>query len=453
VHVIALSYSAFSAGVFSKFLDKGIGIVTGFRYDSNMGSNEVLGSPKIGQLLNVSPGPDMAALLATISKEELSAADRVHLMQAHQKMVSYYQAELYSDMVALWQHDQGDQDLGEHFAFVVSELRAALHLTRRAAETELGTAIDLIERAPLIGDSLLRGEIDLRRAKVFGYATVHLPDEIRRAVIEHTIGDARYLTGGQLRALLRRVCIKVDPEAAQRRYEKLVSDRRVISDSDPDGTASLMGLDLPPERVQAAMDYVTSLAKSLVGANDDRTLDQLRADIFLDLLAGHPLTKGGRGKGMVDIRVDLATLACLADDPGELGGYGPVIADIARQVARAQPESQWRYAVTNPGSGEILGEGVIRRRPSASQRRQVEHRNPRCIFPGCRMPARQCDLDHRKRWIEAKETKTENLVPLCRHDHWVRHRAGWEHKPLPDNDHLWTSPLGLQYTTSGRPPP
>ena len=417
-----------------------------------MGSSGV-GSPTIDQLLNLSPGPDMAGLLATISKEELSAADRVRLMQAHQKMVSYYQAELYSDMVALWQHDQSDEDLGEHFAFVVSELRAALHLTRRAAETELGTAIDLTERAPLIGDSLRRGEIDLRRAKVFGYATLHLADDIRRVVIEQTIGDARYLTGGQLQALLRKHCIEVDPEDAQRRYEKLVADRRVISDSDPDGTASLLGIDLPPERVQAAMDYITSLANSLAGANDHRTLDQLRADIFLDLLGGHPLAKGSRGKGMVDIHVDLATLAGLANDPGELGGYGPVVADIARQVAQAQPESQWRYAVTDPENGEIIGEGVVRRRPLAAQRRQVEHRNPRCIFPGCRMPARQCDLDHRKRWIEAKETKTENLVPLCRHDHWVRHRAGWEHKPLPDNDHLWTSPLGLQYTTSGRPPP
>jgi hypothetical protein len=222
----------------------------------------------------------MAALLATISKEELSAADRVRLMQAHQKMVSYYQAELYSDMVSLWQRHQSDEDLGEHFALVVSELRAALHLTRRAAEAELETAIDLAERAPLIGDSLRRGEIDLRRAKVFGYATVHLPDDIRRVVIEHTIGDARYLTGGQLRALLRKLCIEVDPEDAQRRYEKLVSDRRVISDSDPDGTASLLGLDLSPERVQAAMDYITSLAKTLAGANDDRRFDQLRADIF-----------------------------------------------------------------------------------------------------------------------------------------------------------------------------
>jgi hypothetical protein len=280
-----------------------------------------------------------------------------------------------------------------------------------------------------------------------------LPDDLRQLVIERTIAVARNLTGGQLQALLRKLCIKADPEEAQRRYESLVSDRRVVAQPDPDGTATLLGLDLPPERVQAAMDYITSLAKSLTGEGDSRTIDQLRADIFLDLLAGHPLAKGAQGKGLVDIHVDLATLAELANDPGDLGGYGPVVADIARQVAESQPEAQWRYVVADTRDGKIVAEGTTRRRPLASQRRQVENRNPRCIFPGCRMPASQCDLDHRKRWVEVKETKTDNLVPLCRHDHWVRHGAGWEHQPLPDGDHLWTSPLGLQYTTSGRLPP
>ena len=417
-----------------------------------MGSSGKMDSHRIEHLAELGPGPEMAALLATISKANLTAADRVHLMQAHQRMVSYYQAEMYSDIVAIWQHDQGE-DLGEQFAFVVSELRAALRLTRRAAEIELGTAIDLFERTPLLGASLRGGEIDLRRARVFGFGTAHLPDDVRQLLIEQTISTARNLTGGQLQALLRKLCIKVDPNEAHRRYEGLVADRRVIAQPDPDGTASLMGLDLPPERVQAAMDHITSLAKSYTGVEDSRSIDQLRADIFLDLLAGHPLAEGAKGKGLVDIHVDLATLAELANDPPELGGYGPVVADIARQVAESQPEAQWRYVVTDPRDGEIVAEGTTRRRPLASQRRQVENRNPRCIFPGCRMPASQCDIDHRRRWVEVKETRTENLVPLCRHDHWVRHQAGWEHEPLPGGDHLWKSPLGLQYTTSGRLPP
>ena len=141
----------FPMASFRNSWNKGIGIVTGLRYNTNMSSSGKLGSPTIDQLLNLSPGPEMAALMATISKEELSAADRVRLMQAHQKMVSYYQAELYSDMVSLWQRHQSDEDLGEHFALVVSELRAALHLTRRAAEAELETASTWLNELLLSG--------------------------------------------------------------------------------------------------------------------------------------------------------------------------------------------------------------------------------------------------------------------------------------------------------------
>ena len=54
-------------------------------------------------------------------------------------------------MVSLWQRDQSDEDLGEHFALVVSELRAALHLTRRAAEAELETASTWLNELLLSG--------------------------------------------------------------------------------------------------------------------------------------------------------------------------------------------------------------------------------------------------------------------------------------------------------------
>lgn len=70
------------------------------------------------------------------------------------------------------------------------------------------------------------------------------------------------------------------------------------------------------------------------------------------------------------------------------------------------------------------------------------------------MPARQCDLDHRIPWVKRHETSTAGLVPGCRHDHVVvRHGIGWRHEPLSGGDHLWTSPLGHRYTTSGREPP
>ena len=100
-----------------------------------------------------------------------------------------------------------------------------------------------------------------------------------------------------------------------------------------------------------------------------------------------------------------------------------------------------------------MHDGTTRRRPTASQRRTVEARHPRCAFPGCRMPAVRCDLDHRIPWSRRHRTSASGLVPLCRHHHvTVRHRIGWAHLPLPGGDHLWTGLLGHRYTTSGRSP-
>ena len=149
----------------------------------------------------------------------------------------------------------------------------------------------------------------------------------------------------------------------------------------------------------------------------------------------------------------LDTLARLSEAPGDLAGFGPVIADIARQVAEAQVDGEWRFTITDPGTGLPIHDGTTRRRPTASQRRRVEARDRTCVFPGCRMPASQCDLDHRIPWSQAHRTSASGLDAACRHDHvTVRHRLGWTHQPLPGGDHLWTSPLGHQYTKSGRPP-
>jgi hypothetical protein len=178
-------------------------------------------------------------------------------------------------------------------------------------------------------------------------------------------------------------------------------------------------------------------------------MDQLRADVLLDLLDGKQTATGGT----VELRVDLATLARLVDHPGELGGYGPVVADLARQVAERYVHGEWRFVVTDPTSGMPLDGGITRRRPTTRQRRTVEMRDPTCIFPGCQMPSSGCDLDHRIPYSQHRQTTVPGLAPICRHDHvTIRHRAGWVHRALPDGDHLWTSRLGHTYTTSGRSP-
>ena len=405
-------------------------------------------------LESLPPGPALGAILSTIDVASVSGTARVAVLQAHQRQVSHYEAARYHDMTAI--SDYMLQDLGDDLPDAVDaaafEIRAALRMTRRAAETELGLAQDLRERLPAVGDALSRGDIDVRRARTITYGTGHLSDHDARKVVDRIIDTAPQLTTGQLGVRIRELCFTVDPDQSKSRYEQAHEERRVYREATEAGTANLMILNAAPDRAAEASNLINKIALDLKTADETRTLDQLRTDIALDLLCGRGNTNR-TGKGTIDLHVDLTTLTELNDNPGELAGYGPVIADIARQVTEHQQQAEWRYTITHPDTGMVVDNGTTKRRPKTSQQRHVQTRNRTCITPGCRMPATNCDLDHSKPYSQTGHTRTDELAPLCRHDHCLRHKYGWTYTPIAGGDYLWTSRLGLKYTTSGRPPP
>ncbi|HKX74486.1 MAG TPA: DUF222 domain-containing protein [Acidimicrobiia bacterium] len=399
------------------------------------------------------PGLLLALFLDSADNTEASGYDQVTLLGAYQKMANYYQAKVYETMASIHHLTRADSDLPvyEHFEWVAAEIACALHLTRKSSESDLSFAIDLRERLPQVFQAFASGLIDLRRARVLVYGTEHLAEDQARRVVDQVIAEAPQLTSGQLYARVRKLAMQINPEEAADRYRHTLGERRVFAEATPDGTTHLLGCDLPPDRVAAIMAKINGLARSLKTKGEERSFDQLRADVFLDLLDGKTFDSFN-GRGVVDLHVDLATLSLLNDHPGELGGYGPVIADIARQVAQQQVKGEWRWSLKDPHTGSVLCSGLTRRRPTAAQRRMVETRRRTCIFPGCRMPAIRCDLDHRRPFAQGGETCPHNLEPLCRFHHQLRHRTNWTHQPLPNGDHLWISPLGRRYTTSGRSP-
>jgi hypothetical protein len=405
----------------------------------------------------VEPGPALAGWMSSLDVHRVSGADRVTVLRAYRRLASHFAALAYEAMEAVVEEfEEEDGDLAAAVEAAAAEIRAALRLTRRGADGELFFALELRRRLPQVWDLLVRGVIDLRRARVVAHGTGHLPDATARSVVAEVAGVAGRLTTGQLAARIRRLCLAVDPDEGRRRYQQAVAERRVVSEPTPAGSVNLLGLDLPAGRAAAVMRRVGVLARHLKVKGETRTMDQLRADVFLDLLDGSAEGDGsgavGVVRGSVDLQVDLATLAGLSEAPGEVAGIGPVIADVARQVAALQAGATWRYTVIDPASGQVVQTGVTRRRPTADQRRVVEARHRTCVFPGCRMPATECDLDHQVMWSEGGATCVENLVPLCRHDHRLRHLGGWSHETLPEGDHRWVSRLGHVYASSGRSP-
>ena len=277
--------------------------------------------------------------------------------------------------------------------------------------------------------------------------TAHLSTAHARMVCDDVLDRAPMLTTGQLTELVRAKCLELAPEETERQRRESRADRRVVSYPNPDGTATLILYGLDPVHCQEILDRLNRLARQ--HADGDRSMDQLRSDVAVADLRGQtgPVTRGS-----VHITVDLAMLAGLLDCPGDLAGYGPIVADIARQVTAQLGTQPWEWTVTGTGSGMPIADGTTRRRPTRSQARRVRARTRTCATPGCRQPAIGCDLDHMRPWSEGGVTDSENLAPSCERDHCTRHVARWTYRRLPDGDYLWKSPLGTTYTTSGRDP-
>lgn len=403
------------------------------------------------------PGPVLAMMLSTVDIRVLPGPQRVAVLQARRRMLSHLQGQFYADVAAV--ADAVIETLGEAAdddpAFAeqaaASELRAALHLTRRAADEELALARSLQRRLPEVWEAMISGAIDRRHARLMVHGTDHLSAVRARRVACAALERAPQLTTGQLTALLRKLSAEVDPVDAKERYELAVDQRRVVVEPTTEGTANVHLLDLSPEDAMRISDRLNAAATQLRREGESRSMDQLRADVAVDVLLSGGVGGPARSSGRVTLTADLATLAELAEHAGELGGYGPVIADVARQVAEKGHDAEWRFSVTDD-QGRPVQTGTTRRRPSSQQRREVEAGHPRCVFPGCRMPSSQCDLDHTTPWAAGGSTTVDNLLPLCRHDHRLRHEAGWTYGTTPEGDIAWISPLEQHYVGAGRSP-
>jgi hypothetical protein len=153
---------------------------------------------------------------------------------------------------------------------------------------------------------------------------------------------------------------------------------------------------------------------------------------------------------VVELQVPLTTLMGLSDFPGELAGFGPVIADIARQVAAEQTDATWRYSVYDK-LGRLVHHGITRRRPKAEDTAFIRARDRTCRAPSCRRAARQCDVDHTDDYASSKDSRPSNLACLCRRDHLWKHLKQTGLIQITPGILGFTTPLGQHIVTHPEP--
>jgi hypothetical protein len=213
-------------------------------------------------------------------------------------------------------------------------------------------------------------------------------------------------------------------------------------------------------------------------------------------------------RGSINLTLPLATWLGLSQEPGDAAGHGPLDATDSRALAdvlaacsgsrlcltltspdgrplahgcsRAGPPPGRRRTRTRAGGGggardrppTASRDDCVRSRdrtwtftltlldtsdcdhawqtpayrPTPGLRHLVNTRQPTCVFPGCRRPAKQCDADHTVAYDQGGPTCLCNLAPLCRRHHQAKQTHGWALQQTTPGTMTWTTPSGRRYT-------
>ncbi|HYN56266.1 MAG TPA: DUF222 domain-containing protein [Motilibacterales bacterium] len=354
---------------------------------------------------------------------------------------------------------------------VLDEVSCALVVSRRSATHTRNTA-ETLRHQPAVWAALARGELDLTRARILAHALHEIPgadpdgvpregyEEDCAALLAEGLAYAQEHTARRLELYLHRRLRALGCPDHPRRRARGLAERGVWVGHHGDGTADLVArlASQDAERV-----YSVIRACALADRNGDPThhdtnprepLDLWLAAALVDLIldpnpeqctpsavdnSDRVLARRPRVDTIITVTIPVDSLAGLTDTPGVINGFGVIPAADARRLAAG--DTRWRHVLTCRATGAVLDVGTLTYRPPAALARHVHLRDGTCRFPGCTVPATECDLDHLIPFPTGP-TSAENLHSLCRRHHGLKHEGSWTVEPAPGSRLRWTSPQG-----------
>ncbi|AUG28915.1 HNH endonuclease [Microbacterium hominis] len=433
-----------------------------------------------------------------------AARRRIAAAQAEEAAVLAAAVELVAERVAVSRQEaqqqgrtlrMGDADLPVRE--VCLELGMAIRASDRGVQRRMSDAHQLKTSFSRTHAAWAAGEIDAGHAwAISRTGTMLTGDEDRARFEDRALEVARSESPTRAAPAITAIAASIDPAAFEQSARRGFDERSVRLFDLDDGMARLIA-DLPAPLAHAIHDALTTRARAILDREpeaeadaatprahadpdgghdadedavvtgdgrgtgpgtggrtgsrhgaDARTLAQVRADVFSDLvLTGRPTTRAtGDGLEAVAARIHVTIPALtLAGDPtggpALLAGYGPIATSLARRLAGLAPG--WDRIFTDPHTGEVRA--VDRYRPSAELRRYLTARDEHCRTPGCTRPAQRCDIDHTTAAAQGGATAHDNLAHLCRRHHTTKHHTAWRVRHLGNGTLEWTSPAGHHY--------
>lgn len=454
----------------------------------------------VSRLLAAAPGIETLTSLSAINPFDLSAAARIDYLSALERQISWLQAMMQRAIVAVAGEEGSKSD--DMFTGVDDaereDVATALRMSTGTAQIRIDVARTLVNHLPNVCSALAMGEISPAHATVIARESASaIRDGMGPAHIysieQSALAYAEFHTPTQVANKVRTTIAKLAPEPFEEIAERARDTRRVSCFREVDGLSTIVAI-LPAEDAQIVMKAIenfihaqvanesitlnaqgasgagvagvagvggngvggigsNSASDSDVAPGQHRSMDMKRADALTSIaewslqqstvdvkLHRRPIT--------VNVTIDLPTLLGLAENPGQLAGYGAIPASVARALAS---DGKWQRFITDPQTGTLLDFGRESYEPPQALIDFLVARDRTCRFPGCRQSAARADLDHAKSWESGGETSAANLGALCRRHHRLKTHGGWKLESHSDGACTWTSPLGKIYEVPSRP--
>ena len=435
---------------------------------------------RVREILNSDPIPEYFVEIIKIDSTKLSKQSRYDHMQAMEKLLAYFNHHRNKSIAAaVGYNENGPEDFFDGVDQAEREdMSALLNISPMTAQRNIDIARTLTNHLPITCQSLALGEISANHANVIATQISQIiergADPIIIAELENTaIAHAETHTPAQLKRKMINALAALDTRDFEEKVIEARSSRFVRLKPEDNGMSTIIAL-LPAEEAELVMNVINECARrnqdsylaqlrskaggSIEVANELRKSAELSIDLFradaLSELASTYLQKNFEGNFLgkkpvsLQLIMDMATLVGLKETPGQLVGYGPIPAKIARTLAG---DAKWQKFIVDPLTGGLIDYGRSVYEPPTALRDFIIARDRTCRFVGCAQPARRCDIDHAIPWEEGGKTTPENMGALCRRHHIMKTHGGWKLKSFADGSCQWESPSGEKFFVPVKP--
>ena len=364
---------------------------------------------------------------------------------------------------------------------VATQVGLARRISPHAAARYVGWASILTRDLPRTFEALRSGRTNEWRALLVARETVFLSAEHRAIVDEELAPRLEQLGDKRTEAGARKIAYRLDPRGFVNRSRAAANDRHVSIRPAPDAMTRLTAL-LPVAQGVACYAALARTADTTTAGGDERGRGQIMADTLVERVTGQASADD------VSVTVNLVMSADTllhtgtgttashdgntertagdgdgdgdeqGNEPVHVDGYGPIPADIARElIRRPSPDTpMWiRRLFVHPASSELVAMETPQRRFTPGQRSFINLRDQWCRTPWCEAPIRHAD--HVVPAADGGATSTANAQGKCEGCNYAKEAPGWFDAVLENDEgrsEIETiTPTGHRYRSTPPDPP